>query len=80
MFHSEKFGSNVMARQSRDASMAWDLDDKKLWENLPDVNDIRPEPGLNKGLRLVLDSHSDIISSGSVSRDDLGFQAIVSPR
>ena len=36
------------------------------------------EPGINKGLRLVLDSHSDILSASSLDSDTHGFVGLIS--
>ena len=41
------------------------------------IPDLIPEPGLKKGLRLVLDAHSNLISSGTVFDNFKGFITVV---
>ena len=36
-----------------------------------------PEPGISKGLKLVLDSHSDLVAGSSISEDIDGFFAVI---
>ena len=38
---------------------------------------MKSEPGIEKGLRLVLDSHSNLISSGTIFDNFKGFTALV---
>ena len=41
------------------------------------ITDLKPEPGIEKGLRLVLDAHSNLISSGTVFDNFKGFTTVV---
>ena len=49
---------------------------KKLDDNLM-MKSLKSEPGMKKGLRLVLDAHSNLISPGTVYDNFKGFTAIV---
>ena len=51
----------------------YESDEPKWYKN----KEPKPHPGLDKGLRLVLDAHSDQISHGTVSDDFKGFVAVV---
>ena len=41
------------------------------------IDDLKSEPGVGKGLRLVLDAHSHLISSGTVFDNFKGFTTLV---
>ena len=41
------------------------------------MKDKKPEPGIEKGLRLVLDAHSNLISSGTMFDNFKGFTTLV---
>ena len=41
------------------------------------MNKLKAEPGMKKGLRLVLDAHSNLISPGTVYDNFKGFTAVV---
>ena len=51
----------------------YESDEPKWYKN----KEPKPHPGLDKGLRLVLDAHSDQISHGTVFDDFKGFVAVV---
>ena len=40
-------------------------------------NEPKPEAGVSKGLKLILDAHSDLVAGGSISEDIDGFLAII---
>ena len=41
------------------------------------MKDKKPEPGIEKGLRLVIDAHSNLISSGTMFDNFKGFTTLV---
>ena len=84
MFHNETFATNIRRMQTKDASKAFD---KKLpslkqigQRGAEEIASIKPLPGIAKGLRVILDSHSDIVSTGSLNKDGQGFTAIIGSR
>ena len=81
MFHSGIFADNIEKQQAQDSEWAFDKNSPK-WVRAKDLmnSGIRPEPTSRKGLRVILDSHSDILSSSSLRSDGQGFVAMVSPR
>jgi len=66
----------IKKMQDRDRSKAFDLMEK--WpESKHDLKKFIPEAGVSKGLHLMLDSHSDLLSGSSISDDFQGFIAVV---
>ena len=86
MFHEGKFASSVKKQQTVDSDNAFDTKREGLenWneEVVDQLNSgtIVPKPGATKGLSVVLDSHSDLISSTSLRHDGQGFRVIVGSR
>ena len=76
MFKSGDYQTMIKSMQKRDKSMAFDLQ-----ENWPkakhEFDHFEPEAGVSKGLTLMLDSHSDLLSGSSISDDFQGFIAVV---
>ena len=62
-----------MEQQDKDHS----FEDSNLPEWYVDQNEPVPHPGQDKGLRLVLDAHSDLVSSGSVGDRFRGFLVLI---
>jgi hypothetical protein len=50
---------------------------EKLTEFLKTHLELKTEPGMNKGLLVVLDSHSDILSASSIDEDKHGFVGLI---
>jgi hypothetical protein len=76
MFKSGVYQTMIHKMQERDKSMAFDL--KETWPELEhDYEKFEPEAGVSKGLSLMLDSHSDLLSGSSISDDFQGFIAVV---
>ena len=73
MFKDGKYQEMVSKLQNKDR--------KKAAENSFDfkseLNDLISEPGQSKGLSLVLDGHSNLLSGGTVTEDYDGFYAII---
>ena len=72
VFMESKYKESAAKLQKRDRSMSFDSFEVKL--------DMTPQPGLKKGLVVVLDAHSDLVSAGSVSDDFRGFVATIGSR
>ena len=73
IFREGKYGDMVMAMQTKDRSGSFDIN------KLPHIGPNEPstQPGQDKGLMLVLDSHTDKVSSSSVSDNFRGFITVV---
>ena len=67
----------IKSMQKRDKSMAFDLHQNWPPQTEHDFDKVEPEAGVSKGLTLVLDSHSDLLSGSSISDDFQGFMAVV---
>jgi hypothetical protein len=50
---------------------------EKPIEFLKTTAELKAEPGMNKGLLVVLDSHSDILSASSIDEDKHGFVGLI---
>ena len=75
MFREGRYGSMVSSMQHQDSLGSFDN------TSLPDWYQERDEPatqpGQNKGLTIVLDAHTDMVSSGSISDNFKGFVTVV---
>ena len=66
----------ISKMQTQDLDLAFQSDDEN-----EEVKDLKPKAGLKSGLTIVLDLHSDLISTGTISDDYRGFTASInSPR
>ena len=72
------YSATVALRQSKDSEYSFESEKKPQWylEN----DEPRAEPGVKKGLTLVVDRHSDKLAPGSVSDNFLGFPMVVDDR
>ena len=78
MFKSGDYKDMVIKMQQRDKSMAYDLLEAGLARRPKDnFEHFVPEAGVSKGLTLMLDSHSDLLSASSISDDFEGFLAVI---
>ena len=76
MFKSGDYQNMIQKMQERDRSLAFDLNES--WSKpARETQNFKPEAGVAKGLTLVLDSHSDVLSGSSISDDFQGFLAVV---
>ena len=73
IFKEGRYGDMVMSMQSKDKAGSYDID------QLPHIGTNEPstQPGQDKGLMLVLDAHTDKVSSSSVSDNFRGFITVV---
>ena len=63
-----------MERQDRDRKMAFDIGSPPE----PGISKPIPQPGINEGLSILVDSHDDWIDASTISEDFQGFIAYVS--
>ena len=78
MFKSGDYKDMINKMQQRDKSMAYDLLETGLARRPKDnFEHFVPEAGVSKGLTLMLDSHSDLLSASSISDDFEGFLAVI---
>ena len=61
--------------QDHDAMNAFEPDTPPEW--FTNSNEPRTQPGQHKGLKLVLDAHTDRVSPGTVYDDFRGFVTVV---
>ena len=77
-FQQITYTSMVMEKQ-RTERMASFMD-----YNVPDwyaqSGEPKIQPGINKGLTIILDAHNDILSEGSVDTDSYGFTGVITSR
>ena len=75
MYRKGKYGDMVSSMQKQD--IRGSFDDTSLPSWYVDQKEPTTQPGQNKGLMLVLDAHTDKVSSGSVSDNFKGFVTVV---
>ena len=73
-----KYANEVSMRQKEEAILGFEDDTEPKWylEN----NEPRPESGPDRGLKLIVDRHSDKLSAGTVVDDFRGFIMVVEDR
>ena len=76
MFKKGKYQDMIQFLQQRDRNLSFDA-----VFNMPNSWEINQEPvpeaGRSKGLQIILDSHSNLMSGGTVQEDFDGFYAII---
>ena len=78
MLRYSRYKESVTTRQLEENQMAFEKDEKPEWYTKNE--EPRPEAGVDKGLTLVFDGHSDKLSMGSVSNSFKGFRVVVDDR
>ena len=73
IFRKGQYGEIVMAMQTKDKLGSFDINELPHMES----NEPTTQPGRDKGLMLVLDSHTDRVSSSSISDNFRGFITVV---
>ena len=76
MYKTSRYSSVLEELQKQDKKLTF----PPLHHEKTVVKDFKPQGGLEKGLALVLDSHSNIVAPGSVSDNFQGFVATVSSK
>ena len=74
IFKQSKYTSLINRNQNYDSDNAFGTSVKPKW--YVEQKEPQPQPGLNKGLSVILDLHSDYISASSVGEDFRGFIGI----
>merc|ERR1712077_31885 len=70
-----KYASALSKMQNQDAVYGFENETLPGW--FEDRDEPRTQPGQNKGLRLILDAHTDRISPGTVYDNFRGFSTVV---
>jgi amiloride-sensitive sodium channel len=78
IFNGETYPKLVTKLQEADKNLSFGTT-KGLKQTLSD-QDLEVIPGRNKGLVLMLDAHTDLLSPGSVDSDYEGFLGLISPK
>ena len=73
-----KYKKAISERQSEEAKNAFEDNQRPKWYN--ENNEPTPKSGIDKGLTIVVDGHSDKLSMGSVTTDFKGFRVVVDDR
>ena len=76
IFMESKYREMVQFMEERDKNMSFDHS-QQLYPQWEILGEPVPEAGRTKGLQLILDAHSDVVSGGTVSEDFDGFFAII---
>ncbi len=76
IFKESQYRANVLYMQDRDREFATERS-TKLPKSYTAKKEPIPQAGINKGLTLVLDAHTNLLSEGSVTEDFQGFVAVV---
>ena len=77
MFKEGRFTSIIKKMQKRDTNMTFDTDPLLFQYFNENPHEPVPQAGRSKGLTLILDAHSDLVTGSSVNDDIDGFFAIV---
>ena len=81
MFQANQYQRLISMMQDQDKNLSFDHQkinvDNQHWKFTENPT---PQAGRNKGLKLVLDAHSDFVSGGTVDGDFDGFFAIIDSR
>ena len=75
IFQKSKYATLVSAMQIKDAKNSFDDYEQPLWYS--ESKEPKTRPGQDKGLRLILDAHTDRVSAGTVSDNFRGFITVV---
>ena len=73
IFRQGKYRDVISSLQDRDKSNSFDNSSTPSWY----INEPTTQPGQNKGLTIVLDAHTNMVSSGTISDNFKGFMTIV---
>ena len=72
---SFRIQTSIKRLQERDKNGSFEDSHYPRWWD--EETEPKPEAGLSKGLKLVLDAHSDLVAGSSISEDIDGFLAII---
>ena len=78
IFKSSKYTKAISRRHARDSKSGFKtFEEEKLPEWYKSRNEPVPEQGVNRGLKLVIDAHSNRLSEATVGDDFRGFPIVV---
>ena len=75
IFRKSNYASALSTMQKQD--LRYGFEDETLPDWFGEQNEPKTQPGQNKGLRLILDAHTDRISPGTVSDNYRGFVTVI---
>ena len=75
IFREGEYTAEIQKLEAQDKEHAFEGSEKPDWYTKD--NEPIPHPGQDKGLRLVLDAHSDLVSPGSVADRFRGFVVLI---
>ena len=75
IFREGTYTAGVQKLENQDKKHAFEESEVPDWYKRD--NEPIPHPGQDKGLRLVLDAHSDLVSPGSISDRFRGFVVLI---
>ena len=75
IFREGKYTAQVQKLEEQDKAHAFEESEVPDW--YAEANEPIPHPGQDKGLRLVLDAHSDLVAPGSVGDRFRGFLVLI---
>ena len=75
VFKASQYGEMISSMQTQDVLLGFEGDDLPEWYLKNE--EPRTQPGRKKGLRVVLDAHSDRVSSATISDNFRGFITVV---
>ena len=75
LLRTSRYQKAISLRQQEDLESGFESSDKTKWFN--DSNEPETEGGIDRGLQLIVDGHSNVLSLASVSDDFRGFPIIV---
>ena len=78
MFRDGEYQTMITTNQYHDKGQSKDNTEQP--QSFKDGEEPVPQPGINKGLSLVLDAHTNLLAPGSVPEDFQGFIAMIGPR
>ena len=75
LYRDGKYVQTLQKLQTKDKLLAFPSNDERT-----ELKDPKPQAGIKRGLMLILDAHTNLLASGSVSDELRGFFAIVNSR
>ena len=75
IFKESQYGEMINKMQKQDRDLGFDVEKEPNWFTINE--EPRSRAGRKKGLRVVLDAHSDRVSSGTISDNFRGFVTVV---
>ena len=77
MFKESAYRDNMEKLHDRDAELSFFKDRTGISPDLGDDKEPTSDAGKNKGLSVILDAHTDVVSASTITEDFQGFVAII---